>query len=89
MFAEFAVAKELRREAFELATAQAYQTVRIWVMTKSRKRLPSFEAVLGKDANVATGDMNPTKARAFLEVLAARMGGQVRYVKKPSKGRKA
>lgn len=79
----FAIAKERRQEAFELATVQAFQTVRVWAHVKSKKRFPSLDSLLGKGANVATGDMHPTKARAFLEVLAARTGGKVRRVKKP------
>jgi hypothetical protein len=83
VFLYCAVQIERDRAAFELATAQAYQTVRIWAMTKSKKRLPRFADVLngGGDHRI-DAHTSPAKARAMLEMLAAKTGGKVRSVKR-------
>lgn len=77
-----AIHAERERSAFELATAQAYQTVRIWAMTKSKKRMPKFDDVLHGGDQRIDARTSPAKARAMLEMLAAKTGGKVRSVKR-------
>lgn len=80
LFTVFAVTKDRQREAYELACMQAYQTVRVWAITRSKKRMPKFSEVVGGDSNPNTldRDTHPAQARAWLEMLAARTGRKVR-----------
>lgn len=80
---ELAVAKKVARDRFERDTVQAYQTIRIWAMTRSSKgRMPSIGKVLGTDASSFKAGDSPQKARAFMEILAARTKGQLKPVNK-------
>lgn len=76
MFLYLAVQKKQRHEAFELASAQAYQTVRMWAITKSKKRMPKFADMI-REAPLAIAEMSPARQRATLEVLAAQAGVKV------------
>lgn len=51
-------------------------------MAKSKKRMPRFAEVMGDDANRIDAHTSPAKSAALAEMLAARMGGKVRTVKR-------
>lgn len=71
-------AERLRQsDRLEELTYGAYQTIRVWVLTKNKKKMPRFADLIIKP-NAAPSQMGPEKARAMLEVLAARAGGKVR-----------
>lgn len=72
------MAREKAQEQIEHDTFIAYQTVRIWVLTKNKKKMPNFADMIPRPNKATVGEHNPVKAQAFLEVLAARMGGRVR-----------
>lgn len=83
LFRWFAVMQDRQKQALDLATFQAYQTVRVHWMTKAKKgRMPTFKAVLGKPGDRIDEHTSPEKARALMEVLAARVGSRVQVVKK-------
>lgn len=78
LFREFVVGKEQREYEFQLATLTAYQTVRIWAMTKSKKRMPTFASLIRKKG----GDQTPREMRAALQQIAGQFGIRPRVVKK-------
>jgi len=81
LFREFVVAKRNRDDDVQMATFQAYQTVRIWAITKSKRRMPPLKDMLGTaSTNTLDANTSPERARAMLELMAARTGGKVRVV---------
>lgn len=58
-------------------TLGAYQTVRAWVLTKNKKKMPNFKDLIPSSRPRAVVQ-GPEKSMALLEVLAARTGGKVR-----------
>lgn len=78
---EFQIARDRQQHETEHATLIAYQTVRVWVMTKNKKKMPKFSELIpsSKPVSLARGQDH---ARAALEILAARMGGTVRARRK-------
>lgn len=74
---EFAAARLRREDHLEELTFQAFQTVRVWVLTKNKKKMPKF-ADLIRVAPPEIGSRSPDQVRAVMEVIAARMGGRVR-----------
>lgn len=69
---------------------QAYQTVRIGLLvkrTRSTVKMPSWAEVMGRGANTLKAGDSKEKGLAFMQVLAARVGGTVRLGKR--KGRKS
>lgn len=78
LFRCLVAAKERRQHEFERDTTQAYQTVRVWVMTKAKKRLPKFDEVLRGSSSRVDKNTTPAKAKALAQLFAARTGGKVR-----------
>lgn len=78
------VAKAQREDERTLATFQAYQTVRIQILTQKKGRMPSFASLLSRDSAANTLDQHasPQKAAAFMEMLAARAGSKVQPIKR-------
>lgn len=70
--------KEQREHEFQMATLTAYQAVRIWVTTQSKKRMPTFESLIRKKG----GDQTPREMRAALQQIAGQFGIRPRVVKK-------
>jgi len=73
-------------EAIELATYQAYQTVRIGLMVKRKRSgkretvtMPKWSEVTGKGSgNTLKAGDSKEKGLSFLNMLAARTGSKVR-----------
>ena len=71
LFREFAIAQQRRRDEIELQTVGAYQTVRVWVMTKSKKRLPTLASLLpSRDGS----DQTVQQMRTTMQMLANQYG---------------
>lgn len=90
LFRAFVVMKGKSDEAVELATYQAYQTVRIGLMVKRKRSgkretvtMPKWSEVIGKGSGTTlkAGD-SKEKGLAFLNIVAARTGTKVRMGKK-------
>jgi hypothetical protein len=85
---EFEASGQRKQDKFEMATAQAYQTVRIGLMVKRTKtsvRMPKWSDVLGKGGQTFTAGDSRDKGLAFLHMLAARAGTKVRMGKRKRK----
>jgi hypothetical protein len=81
---EFEAAAKREKSAFEMATVQAYQTVRIGLMVKRTKttvKMPKWSEVMGNDLNTFKAGDSREKGLAFMQMLAARAGSKVRMVK--------
>jgi len=86
LFREFVVMKAKSDEAIELATYQAYQTVRIGLMVKRKRAgkretvtMPKWSEVTGKGSgNTLKAGDSKEKGLAFLNLVAARTGAKVR-----------
>lgn len=65
------VFKEHQQHAFEMATFQAYQTVRIWAMTKAKKRMPKFSDLVKREPS---GPQSPKQMRQVMDKIAAQYG---------------
>lgn len=82
LFRELVVLKAQRDDTLELASFQAYQTVRIHWMTKAKKgRMPEFRDVVRKRTeNTIDEWTSPPKADAMMQLLAARAGTKVQPI---------
>ena len=82
LFREFAVIRARMEDARTLASYQAYQTVRIYLMTMNKKgRMPDFRAVMAKRSeNTLDAQTDPKMARALMEMLAARAGTKTKPI---------
>lgn len=75
LFRELAAAKLRQRDRQEELTFQAFQTVRVWAITKSKKgRMPKFDTLLPK----ANDEMSTAEMRAAMTLVAQRYGNRVR-----------
>ena len=73
LFREFAAARQQHRDRLEEVTFGAYQTVRVWVMTKSKKKMPKFETLLpSHDGGVQTVQ----QMRTTMQMLAHQYGAK-------------
>lgn len=63
------------------ATFQAYQTVRISVMTRAKGRMPDFRTLLDRSSeNTIDARTSPQKADAVMQLIAARAGTTVKPI---------
>lgn len=74
---EFEAAAERSRQEFERDTVQAFQTVKVWALTRAKKRMPKLESLLPKSRRSSvqqtTGQM-----KTALALLAAQYGFPLR-----------
>lgn len=80
---EFAAAQLRRDDRLEELTFQAFQTVRVWVLTKNKKKMPEFNALLGKSkaqsgGGSGRGRQSPEQLEAMMHMMAARFGTKVK-----------
>ncbi len=78
LYREFTAARQRQDDRIEELTFGAYQTVRCWVMTKNKKKMPEFAALLPSKGKAAQGTNELDTA---LHMLAAQYGGRVRKAK--------
>jgi hypothetical protein len=72
---EFDTSAERMFEQVERDTVLAWQIVRIWAVTRSKKRLPKLTSVLPKRG---VEMQSPTQMRAALQVIVKQFGGRVK-----------
>ena len=75
---EFEAASERSRQEFERDTVQAFQTVKVWALTKAKKRMPKLESLLPKSRREAHRRQTAGQMKTVLSVLAAQYGFPVR-----------
>jgi hypothetical protein len=72
---EFEAARGRSQDDMVQATAIAYQTVRCWAITRTKKRMPTFESLLPKTE--PSRPMNSRQLSSVLRTLSAQYGGRV------------
>lgn len=80
---EFRVADEASEERIAQATLVAYQTVKCWVMTKNKGRMPTFKALL---PSAREERQSGKQMGSLLHVLAQQHGGKIVKVHRRTKG---
>lgn len=58
-------------DLIEEGTFVAYQTVRVWAITKSKKRMPKFESLLPSRRG---GDQTVAQMKSTMQMLAQQYG---------------
>lgn len=82
LFREIEAANLRRRDRIEDFTVQAYQTVKIWAITKSKKgRMPRFETLLPREREKA---QSTAEMRAAVELISGQYGNRVRKITRTS-----
>lgn len=77
------MARLRHKDRVEHATVIAYQTVKVWAMTKSKKRMPKFESLLPKEHRDVR--QSAEEMKAALEIIAGQYGNKVRRVERASR----
>lgn len=81
LYREFAAARLRYDDAVEMATLGAFQTVRVWALTKSKKgKMPDFKTLLPKaqPTGRSEGRQSHAQMEAMMHMLAARVGATVK-----------
>jgi len=78
LFQEFAAARLRANDRHERDTVLAYQVVRIYVETMNKKRMPKLSALLNRTTAKIDPHTRRDKARAVLQMIAARAGTKVK-----------
>lgn len=79
LYREFAAAKWRQEDRFEEATIVAFQTIRVWVLTKNKKKMPEFKTLLPNARGPkGTSRQNHAQMEAMMHMMAERIGGKVR-----------
>jgi hypothetical protein len=73
LYREFTAARLRRHDEMEALTFGAYQTVRVEVMTKNKKRMPDFKTLIAKSDG---GDQTTGQMRATMQQLAQQYGSK-------------
>ena len=81
LFREFEAAR--RRQEYDNArdVTVAWHTVRLWVVTKSKKQLPSLKSQLELNGRRANGRQSAGQIRNVLSVLSEQYGIPLRKAK--------
>lgn len=85
MTREFASADERHQDQIAHETFTAYQTVRCWALTRSKKRMPSFAELMPKAGASKQVRQTGEQMASVLQVLAASSGGKLVKVKRVSR----
>lgn len=72
------------KNQFKHATLIAFQTVKVWAITKSKKgRMPTFESLLPKEHKDVR--QSAAEMKAAIDVIAGQYGNRVRRLERASK----